>query len=136
MPATTPFAEPIDARVELLDVHTPPATVFPIVIVDPAHTALAPDIAAGLAFTVTVTILSHPAAVVYVIIAVPGATPDITPVVPAVVATVSSDDDHVPPVIEFSSVVVLLEHKPVAPVITAVRFTVTASIDLQPVGSE
>jgi hypothetical protein len=64
MPVTTPFAEPTDARVELLDVHTPPETVFPIVIVDPAHTAAEPVIALGLVFTVTTAVLTHPALVV------------------------------------------------------------------------
>ena len=65
----------------------------------------------------------------YVMVADPAATPVTTPVEASTVATVASDDVHVPPVVADANCVVKPEHTFVAPVIAATvgnGFTVTA----------
>jgi hypothetical protein len=81
-------------------------------------------------FTVADAVFEHPFASVteYVMIADPAATPVTTPVADTV-ATVASDDVHVPPVVADANCVVKPEHTFVAPVIAATvgnGFTVTA----------
>ena len=56
IPTTTPDAEPTEATPVLLLVHVPPDGEDVIVIVDPAQTAEAPEIADGLASIVTVCV--------------------------------------------------------------------------------
>jgi hypothetical protein len=60
LPAFCPVARPaasIVAAVVLLLLQVPPPTVLPSAVVIPSHTFSAPLIAAGAAFTVTITVL-------------------------------------------------------------------------------
>ena len=41
-------------------VHVPPLVAFDNVVFEPTHTALAPDIAPGVAFTVTILVTLQP----------------------------------------------------------------------------
>jgi hypothetical protein len=55
MPDTIPEAEPIEAVPEGLAAHVPPPASLRV-IDDPEHTEVAPDIAEGIGFTVSVVI--------------------------------------------------------------------------------
>ncbi len=52
---------PMVATPELLLAHVPPPVVEDSVVVVPAHIEVVPVIAAGIAFTVTVVVLTQPA---------------------------------------------------------------------------
>ena len=58
LPVTTPV-EDMDAMVELLLLHVPPPASLRVVV-DPRHTALAPSIAVGNGFTVTIVVMIQP----------------------------------------------------------------------------
>lgn len=54
MPATTPFAEPTVAIPGIPELQVPPVVEFDKVIDEPAHTLIAPSMAAGSGCTVTI----------------------------------------------------------------------------------
>ena len=134
-PLTTPVIEFIVATAPVADVQTPPAVVLVSVVVDPIHALAVPPIAAsvGKAFTLTVAcaVEIHPFVVtVYVIVAVPAATPVTTPVEASTVAT-ALDDDQTPPVVALVNVVAEPAHTSVVPLIAATTgraLTVTACV--------
>lgn len=97
-PVTRPEELPTVALVALLLVHVPP--VVPVllrVVVVPWHNANVPLMADGSAFTVAVAVRTQPAELVRVMVAVPAATPVITPDVLPIVAIPASLLLHAPP---------------------------------------
>ncbi len=58
-PVTTPVPEPTVAAEVLLLLHTPLAEASVSVIVDPTQTSIAPKIAAGDGYTVTVIVVKQ-----------------------------------------------------------------------------
>jgi len=93
-PDTEPVVETVAIATELLD-HVPlPAQVKTVVF--PTQTALLPEIAPGLPLTVTITLRKQPVPAVYVILTVPTATPETTPLTSTVANAVFALD-HVPP---------------------------------------
>lgn len=60
MPVTTPDVGPTAATAGLLDVQMPPGTVLENTVVAPVQTEEAPDMADGVAFTVTNLVTLHP----------------------------------------------------------------------------
>jgi hypothetical protein len=61
-PVTIPSAEPMVSAAAVV-LQVPPLILFVAVMVPPRHTALGPPMAAGTAFTVTMAVAAHPAAV-------------------------------------------------------------------------
>ena len=119
-------AEAIDG-LKLL--HTPPAvTSLKVVVPPPEHKVVTPVIAAA-PLTVTTVVLKQPVDVaVYVIVAVPGATPVTIPVADPTVAILVLALVHVPaPAASVSGIVDAL-HKGVLPVIAGAKLTVTAAV--------
>ena len=104
-------------------------------IVDPRHTAFAPDIAAGNGFTVTTVVMIHPVPNVYVMVAVlvtATTCPVITPVVSPAVATAVLLLLHVPPPGVSNKLEVKPEQTVFVPVIAAGNgFTVTIAVAAQ-----
>ncbi len=97
MPVTTPVAISTELFVLLL-LHVPPVTASVSVVVNPIHTLLVPDIAAGNGFTVNVIDVAHPvASSVYVISVVPVVRPVTIPDVDPIDATVDVPLLQVPP---------------------------------------
>jgi len=100
MPVATPVADPTDATADELLAHNPPL-VASVSVVDvgpvPPHKALAPEIAAGRAFTVVTAVAIHVEGAVYVIVAVPVATPVSVPDDEPTVAVLMLLLLHVPP---------------------------------------
>jgi len=100
LPVATPVVDPIVATVGELLVHTPPL-VASVSVVDvvpvPPHTALAPEIAAGREFTVVTAVVIHVEGAVYVMVAVPAATPVRVPDDEPTVAVLMLLLLHVPP---------------------------------------
>src|ERR1700722_15656701 len=95
-----------------------------------------PMIGEGVIFIVTTVVALHPAASVYVIIAVPAATPSREPDVRPMVATAVLPLSHVPPVIPSDSVVATPAHRLVAPVIApGVGLTVRMAVRKPPPAS-
>ena len=135
-PVTTPDVELTLAVPDKLLVHVPPVGVELNVVVEPIQTDAVPVIAAGEALTVTVANDSQPVPKEYVIVAVPAATPDTTPVVEFTVAVPVAPLVHVPPVGEQLNVVVDPAHTASVPVIAPGDvFTVTARVAKQPPAS-
>jgi hypothetical protein len=127
--ATAPF--------ELL--QPPPNGVLVSVIVLPAHTVVGPLIAPAAVLTVTTAVVIQPPVDVYVIVAVPGAgvedTPITTPVVDPTDAIAALLLLHVPPGVAELSVVVLPWHIVSTPVIFAgIGNTVKVIVAIQPPG--
>jgi hypothetical protein len=139
VPAATPVTTPALLTVAtpvLEDVHGFTAAGVPdpvSVVVDPTQTFNVPVIA-GCALTVTVAVLLHPLLLVYVMIAVPAATPVTTPAL-LTVATPVLDDVHgltaagVPDPV---SVVVDAIQMVNVPVIVGCALTVTVVVLLHP----
>jgi hypothetical protein len=96
-PTNSPDEEPIMPIDVLVLSHVPPAGELVSVIVSPTHTGTTPPIAAGNGLTVTVMKVSQPLTEVYVIRAVPPATPKYVPVVRPMVVTAVLPLAHVPP---------------------------------------
>src|SRR5690348_4896187 len=105
-PAATPVTKPVDASmvatVASLLPNVPPDVAPTKVVVEPTHTAGAPEIdASGSAFTVIEAVpeLLQPfmSVTLYVIVTPPAATPVTRPVVASIVATVASLLPKVPP---------------------------------------
>jgi hypothetical protein len=137
LPVTIPLPEPIPAIEELLEVHVPPAVLSVNAVVCPTQIAVAPMIASGSGFTVTVVVAEQPA-LVYIIgtLQLPNKPPLTTPpdvtvahkVLPLV---------QVPPVVASLNVVENPAHITVLPVIGAgVRLTVIVVVAMQPVPIE
>ena len=78
-PETRPLEEPTEAADGLLLVHMPPAGVLVSIVEPPTHNEGLPDIGEGPVVTVTTVVAWQPVARLYVIIAVPVATPVTTP---------------------------------------------------------
>jgi hypothetical protein len=139
-PVTTPVVDTTVARAVLLLLHVPPVTVLLSVTELPVHTAtLAGVIAAGEVLTVTPFIIKQPVAeIVYVILAVPGATPVTNP--PALtVAIAALLLFHVPPGVVLVNVAVLPTQRIVGGIglITlGSGLTVTTAVVVQPVPNE
>jgi len=119
VPADTPVTTPVVAFTVAIPVfdelHVPPVCVELNVVVELTQMFCVPDNvpATGAAVTVTVRVavaFEHPPvpATVYVIVAVPAATPVTTPVVAFTVAIPVFDELHVPPVCVELNVVVAL----------------------------
>lgn len=99
MPVTRPPAVTVAVPVLLL-LHAPPAGLVANVVLAPTQMTVVPVIAAGLIFTVSVTVLVHPLLPKHVIVAVPADTPVTTPVDNATVATATLELVHVEPTID------------------------------------
>ena len=78
MPDSTPFVS-IDAIPGLLLVHMPPGVTFESDVVAPVHNVIEPKIGVGAVLIVTIAEVKQPVVTVYVILAVPPATPDTIP---------------------------------------------------------
>jgi hypothetical protein len=100
----------------LLLLHVPPTVASVSVVVDPRQIAVTPEIDAGADPTLIVVVVLHPP-VVYVITAVPGVPPVITPVPTAMGATDGLLLLHVPPGTLLPSTILWPLHVPVGPVI-------------------
>ena len=100
---------------ELVLLHVPPAVAFPRAIVMPTHVGTLPVMAGGSGFTVTVLFAVHPTPSVYVITAVPVATPDTIP--PASIVATALLLLHVPPPVAVDSTDVPPTHTLAGPVI-------------------
>jgi hypothetical protein len=139
-PVTTPVVDTTVARAVLLLLHVPPVTVLLSVTELPVHTAtLAGVIAAGEVLTVTPFIIKQPVAeIVYVMLAVPGATPVTNP--PALtVAIAALLLLHVPPGVVLVNVAVLPTQRMVGGIglITlGSGLTVTTAVEVHPVPNE
>ena len=98
LPVTMPPV-PIDAIDILLLVHTPDGVTSDNVVVWPTHILVAPLIAdtTGNALTVTTVVVLQPVLKEYVIVELPGPTPETTPLVAPIVATPGEALLHVPP---------------------------------------
>ena len=131
IPDTTPVGETTAIAV-LLEDHVPPVVASVNVAVKPWQTSVAPAIAAGNGLTVTGAFEEHPAAVIYVIVAVPPDIPVTTPVVAPIDATIALLLLHVPPPIELDNAVVLPTHTCIVPEIEGKPFTTTVAIAEQP----
>ena len=137
-PVTIPEPDTVaTAILELL--QPPPNGVLVSVIVLPAHTVVGPPIAPAAVLTVTTAVVIQPPDDVYVIVAVPGAgvedTPITTPVVDPTDAIAALLLLHVPPGVAELSVVVLPWHIVSTPVIFAgIGNTVKVIVAIQPPG--
>ena len=120
-PAATGVISPDDSSMvatsKLPLVHVPPKTSLSKVVVPFEHKAVSPLNTPALKGAVTVTsnvavALAQPPkpVTVYVIVAVPVAIAVMSPEEALIVALVGSDEDHVPPKISLSKVVVPFEH--------------------------
>ncbi len=132
-PDTTPDVEFTLAVPEALLVHTPPVGDEDNVVVDPVHTESVPEIAEGAALTVTTLVAKQPPAKVYVIVAVPVATPDTTPEVELTLAVPEALLVHTPPVGDDDNVVVDPTQTAAVPDIApGVVLTVTTAVTKHP----
>jgi hypothetical protein len=127
---TIPVAAPAVAFATVLLVQMPPDAVSVNVIAAPTHTPADPEIAEGIAYTVTVLATVQPDKV-YAMLTDPAPTPFTTPAV-LTVAILTSLLLHVPPPAS-ASVVVSPTHAVAVPVIAAgCAFTETNFVTLQP----
>jgi hypothetical protein len=95
-PVTTPVVEPTVATPSEVLLHVPPGEASLRVMLKATQTEEGPVMATGEGVTVTIFVVIQPVASVYVIVDVPGVTPDTTPPVP-MVATAVVLLLHVPP---------------------------------------
>jgi len=125
----TPLALMV-ATAALLLVHEP-ATVLVYAAVLPAQILVGPVIGPGVALTVTLTVATQPVGGANVIVATPALTPLTTPpaVTPAIAVLLLV---HVPIEGVAVSIVELLVHTILAPVIVGAVFTVIAFVVLHP----
>ena len=145
-PASTPVTIPVVFTVAIAafeDVQTPPAVTLASVVVEPTHTPVVPviDATVGSALIVTVVVseLVQPFELVYVyvIVALPSATPVTTPVIELTVATDASEDVQTPPAVVFVKIVLDPIHALVVPPIAAsvgnaFTFTVACAFEVHP----
>ena len=95
-PVTAPLPDPTVAMATLLLVHEPPRVASVRLVVAPAQTVAAPEMAEGVGFTVMIVVVLQPVGNAYVITLVPGAIPVSTPVPDPITATVTSPLLHAP----------------------------------------
>ena len=126
-PVTMPVAEPTVAFAVLL-LHVPATYTSLKETVAPIHTALAPDIGGGVAFTVSVFVAEHPVVSVYDILTIPGLTAATIPDVPTV-AMAGSLLLHVPPVVaSLNEVVAPAQNIDVPEIVAGLGITVTIAV--------
>ena len=111
--------------------HVPPVVASLSIVVVPAHILVVPVIGVA-GFTVTTAVAEQPAAVMKVIVEVPGDTPVIIPVAAPAVATAVLLLLQVPAPAELLRVVVLPWHTVRVPNIGARAFTVKTAVAIQP----
>jgi len=120
-PVTIPVPTPTVAIAVLLLLHVHPAGVVVSVVVRPTHKLVLPVIGVGNGLTVTVAVAAHVVGNVYVIVAVPGAGVEETPLTSPVPATTVAIAVlllvHTPPVGELPRAVVCPSHTVGVPVI-------------------
>lgn len=116
-PVTTPEV-PTVARAVLLLLHVPPPPSESVMLA-PTQTLLGPVIAEGSGLTVSTLVAIQPVPEVKVIIVVPRATPDTSPVPASIVATLVVVLAHVPPPLASLRFVMLPIHTPAEPEIAA-----------------
>ena len=137
-PAAKPFTKPdmpTEAIAGAVLLHVPPTVTSEKAVDVPVQIEEAPEIAAtdGTVFTVTAYVavaVPHVPANVYVMVAVPAATPVTTPVL-LTLAIIVLDDDHAPPKVTSDSVMLAPVHTVLKPVIgetVPILFTVIALV--------
>ena len=104
MPVISPVSESTLTIAGLLDAQVPPVGVPESVVELPSQTSSVPEIV-GAAFIVTIAVLLHPAARLYVISDVPAVTPVIIPFADPTVATEVAAEVQVPPDTVFVNIV-------------------------------
>jgi hypothetical protein len=115
------------------ELQAPPDGASDNVVVLPTQTVAVPDIAEGRALTVNTAVFRQPPAMVYVILAVPAATPITMPVVGFIVPMLVLPLLHVPPAVASVNVVVRPTQTDIGPVIAGtVWVTVTTDVEIQP----
>ena len=129
-PVINPVSEPAVATAVLLLLQRPPPAPLVNVVVWPTQVCSMPPIAVGAVFTVTIVVAVQPVPNVYVIVAVPGATPKVIPVEDPMVATPVVLLLQVPPPGQVS-VPVVPTHMPVGPVIADTAVTVILRVTWQ-----
>ena len=135
IPETSPALPAVAVPVEP-ELHVPPAVISLSVVTDAAQTTNAPVIAAGDAFTVSVSVLKQPAGNVYVITEVPAAIPETIPDEDPIVATPIDPDVQLPPVGMSDKLIVVPVQTLVAPETAAgCGFTVMTIEVAHPVAS-
>jgi len=139
LPADAPVTSPDASTVAIAGnalLHVPPEVAFVTIAADPTHTFVAPPIAAGSAFTVTVAVERQPVAL---IVYDTSAKPELTPVTvpkPLIVAIDGALLLHTPPDVTFERFVVDPWHTTAEPDIAAgVGLTVWLRPTIQPDGS-
>ncbi len=136
IPDTKPVPAPTEALAGKELLHEPPAVASERAVVRPLQTKLLPAIAAGTLLTVTGRVaIQAPGLRVYVMVALPAATPDTLP--PEVtVATAVLLLVHAPPVTVLDNVLAVPMHTLPLPVMAAGEaLTVTGRKLLQPVAA-
>lgn len=117
-PVTTPVEEPTVAIDPLPLLHVPPAVASVRLDVEPAHASVVPEIPTGNGLTVIGVVVIQPVPIVYVIVALPVATPVTTPPVLTIAVAISLLL-HAPPAVASVTLVVKPRHTFPLPVIAA-----------------
>ena len=134
LPVTMPLDEPMLAMVASLLLHVPPVEPSAKVVVEPIHVLSVP-VMGSIGLIVTLVVTKQPAAMVYVIVAVPPPTPVTRPEVISAVAFEVLLLLQVPPVIASVSVLAEPAQKTSEPLIAVGReLIVTIVFAAQPVG--
>jgi hypothetical protein len=139
VPGLPPVTKPVEALTEamvasLLD-HVPPGIVLIRAVDCPEHTESVPVIGPGAAFTVATAVVKQPVGSVYVIVDVPGATPNKAPFAEPIVAMPVVLLAHVPPPVVLVSVEVAPTHTDrTPPMFGGSALTVTIRTAAQPEG--
>ncbi len=115
-PPTTPEIIPTVPTADVLLVQNPPAGELARVVVAPMHMLGDPVMGAGNGLTVTTELIVQPPTE-YTIVEVPSVKPLTAPEVELTVATAGLLLVHVPPGVEFASVLVVPRHTTRLPVI-------------------
>ncbi len=133
IPVTTPDIESTIAT-EVFPEDQFPAEGAAESVVDVPSQMLSEPVNTDEEFTVTIVVVKHPVASVYVIADVPIVAPVTMPLAEPTVATAVSDDVQVPPVIAFASVVVEpIQVVSVPEIEDGAALTVNTEVILQPV---
>jgi len=136
-PVMVPDADPMVATDVLPLVHVPPGTAFVSVSEFPTQIVIpivpgTPIIGPGLGLTVTVYTSKHPVESIYVITAVPAATPVTTPVEDPTVATPGEPELQTPPDGLPVKAIVDPTHTLFGPLITGFGFTMILIVPYTP----
>lgn len=140
VPTATPVSTPVEEIIVATDVlpliHVPPAVASLSVMAEPMHTPGPPVMAAGSGLTVTAVVMIQVVGSVYVMVALPGATPVTTPVPEVTVAIAVLLLLHVPPKLPSDNINVDPWQKGTLPDMAAGNgLTVAVTVRIQPVGS-